>query len=161
MPVILSADQCLCLRLSRPAIKNLVALFIIRAGLKKILTTGDKAVGIRLEDGTEHAAERVISAADGHSTLFSMLDGKYGGEKTHEPYEKWPLFPSLIFVSLGVNRTFNDEPMTVSGLTFYLKQPVEIGDEIRNKLSVHIYNQDPTMAPQGKNSFNHYARYRL
>lgn len=130
--------------------KELGGIVHYKSRVKKILTTGDKAVGIRLEDGTEHAAERVISAADGHSTLFSMLDGKYGGEKTHEPYEKWPLFPSLIFVSLGVNRTFNDEPMTVSGLTFYLKQPVEIGDEIRNKLSVHIYNQDPTMAPQGK-----------
>jgi phytoene dehydrogenase-like protein len=130
--------------------KKLGGIVHYRSRVKKILTSGDKAVGIRLEDGTEHTAERVISAADGHTTLFSMLDGKYGGEKTHEPYEKWPLFPSLIFVSLGVNRTFNDIPMTVSGLTFYLKQPVEIGDEIRNKLSVHIYNQDPTMAPAGK-----------
>jgi phytoene dehydrogenase-like protein len=118
--------------------------------VKKILTLGDKVVGIKLEDGTEHKASRVISAADGHETLFSMLDGKHGDEMTHEPYEKWPLFPSLIFVSLGVNRTFEEIPRSVSGLTFHLKQPVEIGDAIRNKLSVHIYNHDNTMAPEGK-----------
>jgi phytoene dehydrogenase-like protein len=121
-----------------------------KSRVNKILTSGDRAVGIRLENGTEHLGERVISAADGHQTIFSMLEGKYGDNKTREPYEKWPLFPSLIFVSLGVNRKFDDIPRSVSGLTFYLKQPVEIGDKIRDKLSVHIYNQDPSMAPAGK-----------
>jgi len=121
-----------------------------KSRVKNILTSGDKAVGIMLEDGTEHMAGRVISAADGHTTLFSMLEGKYGNEKTREPYEKWPLFPSLIYVSLGVNRTFEDVPMTVSGFSYYLKQPVEIGDKVRDKLQVHIFNQDPTLAPQGK-----------
>jgi phytoene dehydrogenase-like protein len=121
-----------------------------KSKVKKILTSGDKAVGIRLEDGSEHMAGRVISAADGHSTLFDMLEGKYGSENIREPYENWPLFPSLIFISLGVNRTFDDIPRSVSGLTFHLKQPVEIGDAIRKKLTVHIYNHDPTMAPAGK-----------
>ncbi len=130
--------------------KELGGIIHYKTRVSKILTEANKAVGIRLEDGTEHTASRVISAADGHTTLFIMLEEKYGDEKTREPYEKWPLFPSLIFVSLGVNRTFEDIPWTVSGLTFHLKKPVEIGDAVRNKLSVHIYNQDPTMAPAGK-----------
>jgi phytoene dehydrogenase-like protein len=142
---------------SKPMAKALESKYIEMGGIihykrrvKKILTSSDKAVGIRLEDGTEHLAARIISAADGHTTLFSMLEGKFGSEKTREPYEKWLLFPSLIFVSLGVKRTFGEIPRTVSGLTYYLKQPVEIGDAVRDKLSVHIYNQDPTMAPAGK-----------
>jgi phytoene dehydrogenase-like protein len=130
--------------------KELGGIIHYNSRVKKILTAGDKAVGIRLEDGTEHTAERVISAADGHSTIFSMLEGKHGSEKTREPYETWPLFPSLIFVSLGVNRTFNEIPVSVSGITFHLKKPVKIGDSVRDKLSVHLYNQDPTMAPAGK-----------
>jgi phytoene dehydrogenase-like protein len=121
-----------------------------KSRVSRILTHDDKAVGISLEDGTEQMASRVISAADGHSTIFNMLEGKYGNELTREPYEKWPVFPSLIFVSLGVNRTFEDIPNLVSGLTFPLDKPVEIGDAIRDKLSVHVYNQDPTMAPAGK-----------
>jgi phytoene dehydrogenase-like protein len=118
--------------------------------VKKILTQGNKAVGIRLEDGSEHFAGRIISAADGHATIFDMLEGKYGSETTREPYEKWPLFPSLIFVSLGVNRIFKELPLSVSGITFHLKKPVEIGNKVRDKLSVHIYNHDPSMAPEGK-----------
>jgi phytoene dehydrogenase-like protein len=121
-----------------------------KSRVAKILINGDKAVGIRLEDGTEHMAFKVISAADGYTTIFSMLEGKHGNEKTREPFEKWPLFPSLIFVSLGVNRTFEEIPRLVSGLTFHLKKPVEIGDAVRDKLSVHLYNQDPGMAPAGK-----------
>ena len=150
MPVIQSAGQCLCQQALESRYKELGGIIHYKSRVKKILTSGDKAVGIRLEDGTEHMAARVISAADGHTTLFNMLEGKYGSEKIREPYEKWPLFPSLIFVSLGVNRTFDDIPRSVSGLTFHLKQPVEIGDAIREKLTVHIYNQDPTMAPAGK-----------
>ena len=130
--------------------KELGGIIHYKSRVEQILTSNDKAVGIRLEDGTGHMAEKVISAADGHSTLFGMLEDKYGNEKTREPYYKWPLFPSLIFVSLGINRSFDDIPLTVSGLSFYLKQPVEIGDAIRDKLAIHIYNHDDTMAPAGK-----------
>jgi len=118
--------------------------------IARILTTDGRATGIRLVDGTEIFAARVISAADGHATLFNMLDGKFLDEKTRKPYEKWPLFPSLLFVSLGVNRKFNDIPLSVSGITFPLKEPVMVADKMIERLPVHIYNQDPTMAPEGK-----------
>jgi phytoene dehydrogenase-like protein len=118
--------------------------------VEKILTKDGKAQGIILDDGTEVHSDIVISAADGHSTIFKMLDGKFGDKNTLEPYEKWPLFPSLIYVSLGVNRKFDDVPWSVSGLTFIPKEPVEIGDRIRDKLSMHIYNHDETLAPPGK-----------
>jgi phytoene dehydrogenase-like protein len=130
--------------------KEMGGIIHYKTRVKKILTSGGMATGIRVEDNTEHYAARVISAADGHSTIFSMLDDKHSSEKTREPFEKWPLFPSLIYVSLGVNRTFDDLPLIVSGITFHLKQPVEIGDAVRDKLSVHIYNHDPTMSPPGK-----------
>lgn len=121
-----------------------------KSRVKKILINDNKAIGIRLTNETEHLASRIISAADGRATIFEMLDKKYGDLKTFEPYEKWPLFPSLIFISLGVNRTFEEIPLLVSGLTFELRQPVKIGDSVHDKLSVHIYNQDPGMAPKGK-----------
>jgi phytoene dehydrogenase-like protein len=120
--------------------------------VESILVENDNAVGIRLEDGVKHRCGRVISAADGYTTIFKMLEGKYVDEKTREPYKKWPVFPPLIFVGLGVNRTFNDVTPSVSGLCYSLKKPVEIGGETRERLWVHIYNQDPTLAPAGKTS---------
>lgn len=123
---------------------------IYKKRVTKILTENNGAIGIMLDDGTNVHSGIVISAADGFSTIFNMLDGKYGDERTREPYEKWPLFPSLIYVSLGVNRRFDDVPWSVSGLTFILNEPALIGDRIRDCLSVHIYNHDETLAPSGK-----------
>lgn len=120
--------------------------------VEKILVEDGRAVGVRLTDGSEHRAGRVISAADGYTTLFKMLDGKYADEKTREPYEKWPIFEPLLYVGLGVNRSFAEEPVTVSGMSFALRQPAEIGDRVVDRLPVHIFNQDPTLAPQGKTS---------
>jgi phytoene dehydrogenase-like protein len=118
--------------------------------VEKILTDGNNASGIRLEDGTEHRSSRVISAADGYTTIFKMLDGKYTDENIRGIYDKWLLFPPLIFVGVGVNRTFGDIPLSVSGFSFPLKEPVEIGEAKRDRLFVHLYNHDPSMAPAGK-----------
>lgn len=123
-----------------------------KSRVERILVEDDRAVGVRLADGTEHRAGRVISAADGHATLFEMLEEKYVDQETREPYEKWPLFPSLLFVGIGVNRSFADEPQTVSGISYPLRRPVEIGSEVKDRLAVHIFNQDPTLAPPGKTS---------
>ena len=40
--------------------------------------------------------------------------------------------------------------MTVSGLTFQLKNPVMIGDRVRDNLTIHVYNHDSTMSPAHK-----------
>lgn len=120
--------------------------------VEKILVENDQAVGLRLADGQEVRAGRVISAADGYNTIFKLLDGKYTDEKVREPYEKWPPFPPLLFVGLGVKRTFEDVPQTVSGISFQLREAVEIGDKLWEFLPVHIYNHDPALAPAGKTS---------
>ena len=121
-----------------------------KSRVEKIITENGKAVGIRLSDGTEHICSRVISAADGYSTIFKMLEGKFADEKIKSIYENWPLFPSLVFVGLGVNRTFNDIPLSISGFSYKLKEPVLIGDTEHARLWVHPYNHDPSMAPEGK-----------
>jgi phytoene dehydrogenase-like protein len=120
--------------------------------VEKIITQEDSATGIRLTDGTEYTAGRVISAADGYNTIFEMLEGKYVNDKIREPYEKWPVFYPLIYVGLGVSRTFPEESITVSGLSYQLKEPALIGEAVRERLWVHIYNQDPGLAPKGKTS---------
>jgi phytoene dehydrogenase-like protein len=115
-----------------------------------VIVENNRAVGIRTSGGSEYRSDIVISAADGFSTIFKMLGGKYTDEKIRYNYEKWPLFPPLIFIGLGVNRKFDDVHKSVSGFSFFLKEPVIIGEKVRDRLSVHIYNQDPSMAPDEK-----------
>jgi phytoene dehydrogenase-like protein len=130
--------------------KSLGGIIHYEKRVEKILTEGDRAVGIKLDDGSEYRSSRVISAADGYSTIFKMLEGKFVDEKISEQYERWVPFPSLIFIGIGVNRPFYDEPKTVSGFSFPLQKPVTIGEKVRNRIGVHLYNQDPSMAPEGK-----------
>lgn len=134
--------------------KELGGIIHYKKRVSRIITEGNRATDIILSDGTEHKAGRIISAADGHATLFDMLEGKYGDEKSREPYEKWKVFPSLIYISLGINKRFDDVPKTVSGMTFRLKEPVMVGDTMRDWLSVHVFNQDSTLAPEGKTVLN-------
>ena len=39
-------------------------------------------------------------------------------------------------------------------MTFKLKEPVMVGDTMRDWLSVHVFNQDSTLAPEGKTVLN-------
>jgi len=57
-----------------------------------------------------------------------------------------------LFVGVGVNRSFANEPQTVSGVSFPLRRPTEIGDAVWDRITVHIYNYDLTLAPAGKTS---------
>lgn len=121
-----------------------------KARAEKILVENDKAVGIRLADGTEHRGDIVISAADGRTTIFDMLDGKYIDEKIRGYYDHLPLFPPLVYIGLGVARKFDDVPPSLVGLTFPLEKPVTIAGKEQKELSVLIDNFDPTLAPEGK-----------
>jgi phytoene dehydrogenase-like protein len=117
------------------------------ARVAKILVEKDAAVGVRLADGSEHRADIVISAADGHATIFDMLEGRYTDDTVREPYEHWPIFQPMIQVSLGVNRDLSSEPRVV---TWTLPEPVVIGGESRSQVGYRHLCYDPTMAPAGK-----------
>jgi phytoene dehydrogenase-like protein len=116
----------------------------------KILVENNKAVGVKLEDGTEHRADWVISAADGHATIYDMLGGRYIDDTIKNMYDKPNLFQPLFHVGLGVKRIFDDIPSTIGGLSFPLQQPITIAGREEKNMSVFIYNFDPSLAPKGK-----------
>ena len=113
----------------------------------RILVEDDRAVGVQLADGSELRADVIISAADGRSTIFDLLDGRYTDERIREYYDSWPTFPSLVQVSLGVDRDFSGEPQR---LAFPLDEPLMIGGEARHRLCLKHLSFDPSMAPPGK-----------
>ncbi|HSD57384.1 MAG TPA: NAD(P)-binding protein, partial [Methanotrichaceae archaeon] len=85
-----------------------------RSKVEKILVEGNHAVGVSLADGTEKRADIVISAADGFTTIFKMLGGKYVNDEIRAYYAQPPSFPELnkmdLQVSFGVDRDISNEP---------------------------------------------------
>jgi phytoene dehydrogenase-like protein len=113
----------------------------------KILVENGRAVGIRLADGTEHRADDVVSAADGHATMFGLLEDRYTSPAIRKAYRTQPIFRPLVQVSLGVARDLSAEPHV---LTFPLPTPAAIAGEFRESLTVRHFGYDPTLAPSGK-----------
>ena len=79
-----------------------------------------------------------------------MLEGKYINKKIQGYYDKLPIFTPLIYMSLGVARSFDELPSSVAGIYFPLDEPVTIAGQEWKRLPVHIYNFDPSLAPEGK-----------
>ena len=119
-----------------------------RQKVVKILTEEDKAVGVRLADGSEHRADLVISDADGRKTILDLLEGKYMDERIKgycaEPADEtsW-----AVHVFLGVNRDLSAES---SALVLLLEPPVTIAGHATKSLEMQMYGFDKTMAPSGK-----------
>ena len=73
----------------------------------------NRATGVQCADGTVVPASIVVSCADGYTTIFKMLDGRFVDKKILFLYQRCDLFPALIQVSLGINQTFTDAPHTL------------------------------------------------
>lgn len=116
--------------------------------VEKILVENARAAGIRLAGGATYAGDYVVSAADGHSTLYDMLEGKFMSPRFEQFYKRGETFPSLIFVALGVGRSFRSVPHSY---LFPLKTPFQIDPKTELKdLYLRVHHFDPTLAPFGK-----------
>ncbi len=120
--------------------------------VKRILTEvsgkQQRASGIELDNGQQFSSDITISAADGYSTIFEMLQGRFADKRINHYYSDFSVFPSFLQISLGVAKSFNGMPSTV---VTPLEQPFVIDPEktIEN-LYYRIVNYDPTLAPEGK-----------
>lgn len=118
-----------------------------RSTVEKILVEKDRAVGVRLENGEEHRADRIISAADGFSTLYHLLGGRYMSKQLKDMHEKWPLWRPVVLINYGVARDFASEPSIV------IVKPmsdINAGFIANNGFVIRIFNYCTDCAPAGR-----------
>jgi phytoene dehydrogenase-like protein len=119
-----------------------------RSKVEKIIVEDDKSVGIILEDGSEHRADIIISAADGHETIYKMLDGKYTNETIDNYYQAYIEEQGFgLQIYLGLNRDLSDEPHAISLL---LDEPLKLELEERDSLYLELFDSNSGVAPEGK-----------
>ena len=113
----------------------------------EIIVENDMAKGVLLSNGTIISADYVISAADGYSTIYNMLEAKYISKEVDFAYKNWELFTSIVQVSFGINKIIPaDSPILIN-----ISKDKMIGKTaLENGFSLMNYSFDTTMAPEGK-----------
>ncbi len=127
--------------------KDLGGDIIYNAKVERIRIINEKATGVKLEDGSKFTADYVISACDGRTTIYKMLNGEFKNDKIDKFYKNLPLFPPLLFISLGLNRDLKGTPHTI---LFELDRPIQISGKDINVLWCRHTAYDPEMSLYGK-----------
>lgn len=139
---------------SLPLAKRMTEKFLGLGGVlstsrkvEKIIVENNNATGVRLSDSPEIMADYVISAADGHSTIFEMLEGKFLSDKITNAYKTWEVFNPIVQVSFGINKEIKSD----YSVQTWLVKNIKIGmTKLDHGYSIMNYHFDPTMAPSGK-----------
>jgi len=119
-----------------------------RARVQRIAVENNTAVGVLLANGEMIRADWVISAADGHATIFDLLGGGYIDPVMQKMYDESETFASYLQVSLGVARDLSGEPPMV---TRVLETPLLVDPQTEMRhLGFRFFHFDPTFAPKGK-----------
>lgn len=139
---------------SYPLAQRMVEKYLASGGkitylrrVDQIIVINNTAKGVILTDGTIKTADYVISAADGYSTIFNMLGGKYISKEIKHAYKNWELFIPLVQVSFGINKEIKSESPIILDFT----RSMNIGmTKLDFGFSLMNYSYDDTMAPKGK-----------
>ena len=116
--------------------------------VSSVVVENNAVAGVRCADGTVVPASTVVSCADGRTTIFKMLAGRYATRKIRHAYERFEVFPALLQASLGVNQAF---PNTPPGVSLPLPRPLKVDDQTRHhRLEVGFFGADSALCPAGK-----------
>jgi len=107
----------------------------------------NRASGVQCAGGTFIPAATVVSCADGHTTIFKMLEGRYVNKKIRYLYDHCQPFPAIIQVSLGIKKKFPDAPHT---LNLPLPRPLRVDGETQlNRMEVETFGSESGFCPKG------------
>jgi len=121
-----------------------------KRSVKQIIVEDDTAKGVVLRDGTLVQSDIVLSAADWKFTIFDLLKGAYVNKKMTSLKEGTSLkvFYSVVQISFGIDMDMTSYPHF---FRYPLDEEIVSPDGTKyNRMEVHLYHYDPTMAPANK-----------
>jgi phytoene dehydrogenase-like protein len=146
------------IRLIEEKIAQLGGTIRFKSRVDRILVENHAAVGVQLADGSAIRADWVISAADGNTSIFDLLEGRYVDQSTRKMYDEREVFASYLQVSLGAALDLKDQPPMV---TYLLDSPIAVDcDTSIDYASFRFFHFDPTFAPPGKTAITSFLPTR-
>ncbi len=117
--------------------------------VEKIIVENNRAVGLKTVDGKEYSSDIIISAADGYSTIFKLLEGKYVSKRLCSIYNNKKKFPT--YSSVQCTFGINDPLINIPSFSWIkLPESINLGGLSQNYLSFRNYKYDPTLYPKNK-----------
>lgn len=127
-----------------------------RARVERILVEDGRAVGVQLKNGTRQYADHVVSACDGHTTIYGLLEGRYTGDRIDKLYRELlerpgTLFPSVVSAFVGIEGDL--DPNDAHSTTYLLseEESSQLPGALQNSLVVQLRSRySDGFAPPGK-----------
>ncbi|HYW94388.1 MAG TPA: NAD(P)/FAD-dependent oxidoreductase [Bacteroidales bacterium] len=126
---------------------DLGGTFHYKSEVADLVIDNDNVKGIRLKDGSEHHADLVIWAGDGHNLLSNILGGRYMSDRIQNMYDNWMPVKPIVHVMMGVNMDLSDEPFAI---ILEPGEKITIAGREHSWLLVRHHCFDKSMAPEGK-----------
>jgi beta-carotene ketolase (CrtO type) len=140
---------------------------VTNAKVKKVVVKNNKAIGLKLEDGSEHTSDKAIVSTDPKQLFLELLDPDIAGEKM---VKKLRQFLGCEFVTMAFHLALHEAPVFIGSDKSVVisiigePSPLKVSaffEELRqNQLpkapsifSVCPTVLDPSQAPPGKHSF--------
>lgn len=113
----------------------------------EVIIKDNKAIGIKLSDGSLHYADYIISAVDGYSTVFNLLKGDYTNSEIKNLFNNKINLPTSMQISLGINCDLSNQPHSIA---IKLKKPITVGNITSAHLFLKHFCYDPIISSSNK-----------
>lgn len=130
---------------------------LLNQEVKEIIVEKQKAVGVKLTDGSEMRADYVIINADFAYAMTRLIPQTYRKKYTDNNLSKRDYSCSTFMLYLGLDKLYDIPHHNIVFSDDYKKNIIEIADEkvLPADPSFYIHNPsklDPTLAPEGKSA---------
>lgn len=145
-----------------------------RSRVERILVEDGRAVGVQLRGGERHYADHVVSACDGRTTVYRLLDGQFTGPRIDRLYQEildrpGALFPAVVSVFVGVDGEIGEADPHSTTYLLSAEQKAALPGALQNSLVVQLRSRYADgFAPPGKSvlhctyfsDYDYWARLR-
>ncbi|MFJ8438984.1 phytoene desaturase family protein [Kitasatospora griseola] len=127
-----------------------------RSRVERILVEDGRAIGVELKSGERHYADHVVSACDGRTTIYRLLEGRYTGPRIDRLYQEelhrpGTLFPAVVSVFLGIDGELDAEDPHCTTYLLPAEQAAELPGGLQRSLVVQQRSRySDGFAPPGK-----------
>ncbi|RMG72134.1 MAG: phytoene desaturase [Chloroflexi bacterium] len=123
--------------------------------------TTRRVTGVRMKDGTVHAADAVVSNADVAFTYLNMIDKRFRKKWTDRRVKSLKYSMSLFVIYFGTKRQYRDQGLAHHNIILgerykELLQDIFKKKHVADDFSLYLHMPtltDPSLAPEGMESF--------